>query len=266
MIKRLEAITVCCNYSDFLAWSALANKHIFDRWVVVTDTKDYKTHQICLEHGLTCVKTDIFYANGGFNKYRGINEGLKHITKTDWVLFLDGDIVLPHIAKRVLRELDLDPTVLYGIDRVNIKGLPAFADYMAQPSMNHENWLLNIDGLEMGARIVHYFGQAGDNGRYGGWKPLGFFQLAHSSQFTTYPESSLYADHDDILFANHWTRTKRCLIPEIVGLHLESDDAVWGQNWKGRRSAPFAVPGQKSAKRPPKTKVERMMGKKNYEK
>jgi hypothetical protein len=26
------------------------------------------------------------------------------------------------------------------------------------------------------------------------------------------------------------------------------------------------VPGQKTAKRPPKTKVERMMGKKNYEK
>ena len=38
----IEAITVCVNYSDFLAWFLLSNAKLFDRLVVVTDTQDRK--------------------------------------------------------------------------------------------------------------------------------------------------------------------------------------------------------------------------------
>ncbi len=236
---NLTAISVCVNYSDFFAWTSLANKGLFSKWIIVTDTKDFKTKNIALSQGYTVVQTDVFYEGDTFKKFNGINAGLEK-SSTDWVLFLDVDIALPHITKRVLDSLKLDKECLYGIDRINLKSFEQWFNYCNNPSLILDNWLMNLSEYEVGARISHYYGQQGENGKFTGWKPLGFFQLAHKSQFKEYPSNCVGADHCDLVFANQWSREKRILIPEIVGIHLESHDAKWGSNWQGRSTSNYS--------------------------
>lgn len=47
------------------------------------------------------------------------------------------------------------------------------------------------------------------------------------------------AGREDTVFSQYWPRRERALIPEIVGYHLESDDASMAANWNGRVTAPF---------------------------
>lgn len=237
---KIEAVTVCVQFSDYLAWTIQSNRNLFSKWIIVTDKKDHKTKRICDYYGVTCVQTDAFYENGStFNKYAGINEGLKHVSDNAWVLFLDGDIVLPPLTKRVLEELTLDPKCLYGIDRLNCRGIEKWVEYCNNPNLIIDNWLMTNAGLEFGARINHYYGQWGDGGKFGGWKPLGYFQLTHRSSFDKYPQECNGADHCDMVFCNQWKREQRVMIPELMGIHIESTDSKWGNDWWGRTSAPF---------------------------
>ena len=239
---KLQLLTVCVNYADFFAQTGAANRGIFDKYVVVTDIQDTEVTALCAEYGFTCVKTDVFYANGAkFNKYAGINEGLKLIDADAWVCFVDSDIVLQKDTRRVLEKLNLDPTCLYGIDRVNCTGFENWQKYKDSKGVLIENWMLTPAGLELGARLVHYYGHHGENGRFEGWRPLGFFQLCHRSAFDIYPqEEAGGADHCDLLFSRLWDRSKRFLIPELMSVHLESESGNnSGINWHGRKSKPF---------------------------
>jgi hypothetical protein len=42
-----------------------------------------------------------------------------------------------------------------------------------------------------------------------------------------------------VQFSLQWDRAKRALVPELVVLHLESEDAAVGANWCGRVTKPF---------------------------
>lgn len=237
---KLQAVTVCVNYADFFAETGAANKGIFDKFVVVTDVKDTEVTALCAHFGYECVKTDVFYENGAsFNKYAGINEGLKLIDEDAWVCFIDSDIVLMKETRRVLEKLGLHQGLLYGIDRVNCVGYEAWQKYKAGRGVLQHNWMLNTNDLELGSRLVHLYGQEGENGRFEGWRPLGFFQLCHRSMFDTYPQETQGADHCDLVFARMWPRSSRELIPEVFGIHLESERCGNGVNWYGRKSAPF---------------------------
>lgn len=244
---KIEAVTVCVGYSDFLKHVITENKEIFDKWVIVTDTKDKETKELCDKEGVVCVQTDCFYEDGAsFRKYRGINEGLKHLDLDGWVIFLDGDILLSRWTRRVLEEKNLNPDKIYGIDRFNCKGWEKFVEFQQAVPIIIDNWLLQSSGLEFGARIVHIYGEQEDNGKFTGWKPLGFFQCAHSSKFTSYPEGSADASHGDLAFAKQWSTENRELIPEIAGVHLYTEDYK-GQNWIGRKSKLF-LPDENSSK------------------
>lgn len=239
---KLQGLTVCVNYADFFAQTGEANQGIFDKFVVVTDIKDTEVTALCSFFGYTCVKTDVFYDNGAkFNKYAGINEGLKLIDSDAWVCFIDSDIVLQKDTRRVLEKLNLDPTCLYGIDRVNCTGFQNWENYKHSKGVLIENWMLTPAGLELGARLVHYYGHHGENGRFEGWRPLGYLQLCHRSAFNIYPqEEAGGADHCDLLFARLWSRDKRIFIPELMTVHLESESGQnSGINWHGRKSKPF---------------------------
>lgn len=241
---KLQAVTVSVNYSDFLVHTLEENKNIFDKWIIITDTTDHKTVTLCKEYeqyNVVCIQTDVFYTKGIFNKFAAINEGLKLIDKDAWVLFLDSDIVLPTETYRVLDNLNLDKTVIYGLDRLNCTGLKQWNEYKTGNTTLIENWILKTNGLEMGSRLVHYYGQEGENGRFEGWRPLGFFQLAHREAFESYPQNSLGADHCDLEFARLWPRNKRILIPELYVIHLESIRATDGANWNGRTTEPFTI-------------------------
>jgi glycosyltransferase involved in cell wall biosynthesis len=240
------AVTVSANYSDFLCWTAPFNRHLFRDWIVVTTPQDKVTQNICKTWGLNLVVTDVMTAEGGFNKWAGINEGLKKVRGDGWVLFLDSDIIIPHQFKRTFEQLNsldyFDKQTLYGVDRLNCTGFDKFINLIQNPTFYEDNWLLTCAGLELGSRIVHLYGQQGDNGKFGGYKPLGFFQLAHTSSFDCYPTDKASADHCDIQFANQYSRKNRKLIEEFFAIHLESS-GVWGNNWKGRKSPPFAPAG-----------------------
>jgi glycosyltransferase involved in cell wall biosynthesis len=240
---KLQAVIVCVNYADFLKHTGAANKGIFDKVVVVTDLSDTAVTLLCEEFGFECVKTDVFYEEGAtFNKYAGINEGLKLIDQDAWVVFLDSDIVLQPETRRVLENLDLDPFSLYGIDRVNCVGFENWEQYKNGKGVLEENWMLTGAGMQLGARLVHLFGHHGEHGRFEGWRPLGFFQLCHRSQIDKYPQDSPGADHCDLVFARMWKRRRRHFSPELMAVHLESENNGQGVNWYGRKSAPFVPP------------------------
>jgi hypothetical protein len=61
---QIEAVVVCVNYSDFLAYTLPANRSQFNNMVVVTDTKDEATVAICNKYNVRCVQTDAFYGGG----------------------------------------------------------------------------------------------------------------------------------------------------------------------------------------------------------
>lgn len=235
---KLTAVTVSVNYSDFLIHTIEANKKLLDRWIIVTDFKDHKTKKLCEEYDLECLQTNIFYEKGIFNKYAGINKALEWI-EDGWVLFLDSDIVLMNEITRVLDQLHLNEQCIYGVDRLNVDGYDNWTRFKNSSGLLKENWLLHSAGLPIGARLVHLYGIHGENGKFGGYNPLGFFQLAHRSQFKRYPDETLGADHCDLVFAKQWHRSYRCLIPEMYVLHLESKGAGKAINWLGRKSAYF---------------------------
>jgi hypothetical protein len=237
---KLQVVTVSVNYSDFLVHTIEQNKRLFDRWIIVTDTKDTITKQLCDKHGVTCIQTDVFYENGGiFNKYAGVNEGLKYVDDDAWVLFLDSDIYLHKETRRLLEQLQLEKDCAYGMDRLNVYGYNEWMDYKSREDILKENWMLMTRDLDFGARLVHHYGGPGDNGKFRGWRPLGYFQLVHRSAFDKYSQNSIGADHCDLEFIKKWPRNKRILIPELYVIHLESVNAKWGSNWYGRKSKPF---------------------------
>jgi hypothetical protein len=234
----IEAVTVCVNYSDFLSETIPQNLHLLDLWTIVTTTEDKATQALCAKYGVHCLATDTFYRDvdaPSINKSRGINYGLMHHSLNGWLLHLDADIVLPPQFRRMLENAEIDPTCLYGMDRVNCPGVQAWDKYLDSPHVQYLwRYLLNPPpGWQLGARIAH--------GDFGGYIPPGYFQLWNpaGSGNKRYPikvESDM--EHTDVLFAIQWPRQKRILLPEGWCIHLESS-GEFGKNWKGRKSPPF---------------------------
>lgn len=232
---KLEMLTVCVQYSDFLSWFLLHNSKIADRLIVVTDTKDRKTADLCEHHHVECIKTDVFYEGGvAFDKGAGINEGLNALSLDGWVAHLDSDIILPPRTRPLLEAANLDPSMVYGIDRLLCKSFEDWIDYVTLPEVQHSlNAFVQCNAFPLGTRVANMGG--GD-----GYVPIGFFQLWHpgASGKREYPGHS-HAGRGDFSFGQSWPRAKRALIPEIVAVHLESEDAEMAANWRGRRTKPF---------------------------
>ena len=127
---KIEAVVVCDRYSDFLRCTLPANKHLFDRIVVVTSAEDRDTQRICEFHHVECVQTDAL--NSRWNKFckgAGINEGLSRLDRNGWVVHLDADIALPPQTRLLLQNANLDPCMIYGIDRFLREGLCAMGPF-----------------------------------------------------------------------------------------------------------------------------------------
>lgn len=242
---RIEAVTVCRGYSDFLSVCAPYNRGLFDRWLIVTDPADAATREVCRRLDLECLLTEDGSRDGTFAKGRMIERGLSQLSNDGWKLHLDGDIVLPAHTRAALEAADLDPACIYGIDRVMVKSAAAWrqlrdSGYLSNQHdyQNRQRWPA---GVEVGARWADV---------REGWAPIGFFQLMHAaalewggSRIRRYPVNHGDACRTDVQFAMLWDRRKRVLLPEIVGVHLESADAPLGANWKGRTTPPFVVSG-----------------------
>jgi hypothetical protein len=248
---RIEAVTVCSNYADFLAETVDSVLAVVDDWVVVTTPGDEATKRLCKRRGLRCLPTEVFARDGGgFNKARGINYGLSHLSGSDWILHIDADVWLPPGTRHHLLHAELDRANIYGIDRLNCVGYEAWRAFLLQHRVEPQyEWSclvkpLSVPKLPLGARIAHR--------DYGGYCPLGFFQLWHGSAGKSYPITYRGdAEHTDVLHALQWPRPRRALLPEVLAVHLESEPAPMGANWKGRSTKPFG-PQPAPAPAPPR--------------
>ena len=119
------------------------------------------------------------------------------------------------------------------------------------PIVNQKHYFIQPPGgWQIGTRLSHL--------DYGGYVPIGYFQMWNrESNITRYPTNQDGgAEHTDLLHGLQWPRPDRILIPEIIAVHLESQPASMGANWKGRTTRTFgpesaAAPIQAGTPAPP---------------
>jgi hypothetical protein len=233
--ERVQGVTVCVNYSDFLEVTLEENLSHFSEFVVVTDYRDRKTQGVCQKHSVYCVQTDVFFERPGdvFNKGAAINLGIAHLRKPGWFVHLDADIVLPDRFNTALHKARLDPECIYGADRLEVVGFEQWQKQQSHGAYKRQHQyrcLLQNPGNRLGARLIH--------NEYG-YCPIGYFQLWHSSTEKRYPHNVGSAEHTDVLFACQWPLRKRLLLPTVLVYHLQSEAGRMGVNWEGRKTKPF---------------------------
>lgn len=259
MRLHIEAVTVCVGYADFLAHTIPYNQSHFDRWVIVTSPQDRETQEVCRRHSMECIVTKEFYKFGNkFNKGAGINKGLAQLSHDGWIVHLDADIILPRHYRRALEAAQIDDRrdAIYGADRLMVK---SYADWKALEKSGYlhgwpQHGFHNL--VRPSPQIADWPRQLRIGDRWAdwrhGWCPIGYYQQWHGDNVIgygvhnkPYPTAHNGAERTDVQFALQWDRNDRIIIPEFVVIHLESEPAKLGANWKGRTTARFEAPQKK---------------------
>jgi hypothetical protein len=233
---KIECVITCVDYGDFLAETLPHNLPHFDRILVVTAPHDTETQELCRRLSVPYYCTDLFFKDGSrWNKARGIDYGIGYSRWNEWVVHLDADTYLPPMARKWLEWRPLDEDSIYGIDRVEVVGFDEWRKFLSDGHTGHDYMCrTRIPGggkFPLLDRISIR--------DYGGYIPIGFFQMWHGKHGRRYPIARGDAEHTDVLHAIQWGETKRHLIPEVVGVHLQSQRLPLGVNWKGRKSPRF---------------------------
>lgn len=242
----IEAVTVCVNYSDFLQAVIPWNLPHFSRWVIVTTPGDEETREVCRKFGLETLLTEEGCEPGqAFNKGRMVERGMQQLSADAWHLHIDADIALPGAFNRLLTSarVEASPHKIYGCDRLMVRSWDAWQALLKSGYLNREHdyhCRLNLPpGVEVGSRWVHW---------NTGYCPIGFFQLAHQGAIEwrgarqrPYPARHGDACRSDVQYALQWDRKDRELLAEVIVVHLESEPAKLGANWKGRTTAKFGA-------------------------
>lgn len=249
---RIEGITVCVGYADFLAHTLPDNRILFDYLVVVTSPSDTETQKVCEYWNVHCVTEPMLVPGPRkFAKGLGINAGLAALTLNDWVVHLDADIALPPKTRKLLEQAKLCPKKIYGCDRMDV---PTYEDWQRFRAMPRVQWeddvYLHHGPFQTSTRVVHP--------GFDGYTPIGFFQLWNptASGIRKYPQGHTDAGREDAIFSAQWPRSQRELLPELIAYHLESGPAAVGANWQGRQTPRFgpepfrSVPGRSPSRNP----------------
>ena len=209
---RIEAVSVCLHYDDFLEQTIRVNQSLFDDWVVVTAKEDQATPTSA--NATACERPCVRSSSGasGSRKRSAINIGLAHLRLEDWVVHLDADTALPRNTRKHLANVELDPQNIYGIDRVDCPSLEAWKSYLTDPDPYAKHYFYHgPHDWRIGSRVGHF--------DYGGYAPIGFFQLWNrASGITRYPSvQGCDAEHTDMLHALQWPRVEACAHPRDHG-------------------------------------------------
>jgi hypothetical protein len=238
---RIEAVTVCVDYADFLEVTLPNLRAAVDDLVVVTCPEDVRTQDLCDHAGVRVVSTDAMHRDGRqFSLGAGIDAGLKALPLSDWALVVDADIVLPRGFHRTVQYLQLDPMKLYGVDRVHCRGRAAWDRFCTEPRSIRSFEVPFLRDFPVGARIKF--------DEVGGYLPCGYFQLwnGQATGYRDYPvDPRGTAEGSDLAFSVRFPRQYRELIPETVAIQLETDQAgdPVGVSWAGRRTPEFSIEG-----------------------
>lgn len=127
---KLSCIIASVNYSDYLAVTLPINKVHFDDFLVITTIEDTKTQEVCRQNEVDFIVTDKFTENGAsFDRGGAVSHGFTALKYRDFVLHLDGDIILPHNFRELLESEQLDKEYFYGAERIFIPTLEEFKVY-----------------------------------------------------------------------------------------------------------------------------------------
>lgn len=221
----IEAVSVCVNYSDFLSHSLPLNKKQVDSLTIITTEADKDTQQVCNDNGVKFITTDKFYEGGAkFNKGKAINVGFNELKKTDWILHLDADMVLPSDFATKIRTKELDVNAIYGVGRYLCPNYDAWVRFKRTGRMRRPRWRYQGRTISVA---------------------MGFFQLFNVNSQTIkdetgpwYPEQYNHAGRSDRIFMRkfgpNWKK-----IEDIIPIHIESAPAALGTNWRGRSTPKF---------------------------
>lgn len=236
-MKYLDCVTICVDHADILKITIPQNRHLFDKWIIVTAPHDAETQDLCKYYKIDFIVTNKFYENGDiFNKAKGINEGLKQLKRIDWILHLDADIVLPANFRQVCKEDQLQKDAIYGVDRVDVVGDEKIWELLYSKRSQIMKWTYLDTGISNKFRPTFRLHNLNR-----GYNVIGFFQLCHSSylnklEIPWYPEEHNTAARTDVGFQQRWSLNKRLFYPGIIAYHLMTEDSPKGTNWEGRQS------------------------------
>lgn len=213
---RLEAVMVCVDYGDFLNITLPYNKRQFDDITVVTTKNDIETINICRKNDVKVVTTDKMYENGArFNKGKALNEGIKKVDKSDWVLITDADMAMDINLRSILESKDLDEDSIYGTSRYMCPNYNEWLKYLKEPLTVNE-WAYQRRKKTVG---------------------VGFFQLVNGccdilkENDKWYSENYGHCGRSDRMFLNLFPAEKRGRL-RAPCIHLGDDEM--STNWCGR--------------------------------
>jgi len=93
---KINSITCCVDFDDFLAITLPRNIRHFENTLVVTSIRDHKTQELVQQLGCQHHATDAFYRRGAaFNKGAAMEEGFDVLGREGWICVWDCDIVMP---------------------------------------------------------------------------------------------------------------------------------------------------------------------------
>jgi hypothetical protein len=205
-----------------------------------------ETQRVCKYYNVETVVTNDMFANGQkFNKGLAVNAGLKKLDFKEWCVHVDADIILPPMSRHLMEQLPLNEQFLYGVDRMMCPTYEDWERFINNPMPQHDMAYVYADAFPLGIRLSKI--------EQGGYVPLGYFQMFHrNSNFLRnppyYPAEWDTAATSDLFFAYKWPRTHRHLLPEIIAIHLATDDvtnAPMGVNWEGRQTSRFGPRDQR---------------------
>lgn len=214
---KLQAVTICINYSDYLG-CVLGNRRHFDRWIIMTIEGDTKTQSLCDAHGIECFTSGALSPTGSdfhaaFNKSQIINEGLDCLDPMGWAVVIDADILLPRQFRERIQSIPLEDGCLYGMSRRRVcRDFETF------------QLLRDVEPWEHGL---------------GSSQPLGFlhmFALGSLPNRYSVRRPGSYALHDDDGFSALFpAQLRRCL--PMSPLHLGMPES----NWSSRTTPQFTT-------------------------
>ena len=204
VLENIQVIVVCVNYFDFLNITYQKNIRFFkpDNYHIITTSGDEKTIELCKQLNITYHLYDEFYINSSkFNKSGAIKWMQKKLYKEypeDWILLLDGDIILPDHFDELFIKKCTNKKAMYSFKR---------KDYEEKEHYLNSTNLIDYCGINF----------------------MGFMQLYHDKT-KFYPDFSKDCSTCDMIFRDYFFDYLILMDDDLYVIHLGKNEV----NNKGR--------------------------------
>ncbi len=219
---HVAGIIPCVDYDDLLDITIPYSKPHFDRLIVVTCDRDYKTRLCCKKHGILCLTTESWFRNSRLSKANALNDALDLLASPDWICSIDADILLPDTFRASISSLD--EMCLYSSRRRMCGTKEELDRYLTDRDMG-KFALGDERQMSKGSKFITLGSPSPPPGMFG------YLQLWCQRVYNVrFPANCPDASNYDLLFCAKWIGSRKKWIPNCEVLHL----GVNGVNWSGR--------------------------------